>query len=429
MEGIIRDHIIEHMKINKMFSDKQFGFISGRSTTLQLLNVLTIWSEILDEGGTIETIYCDFMKAFAKVAHQKLLYKIGTYGIVGDHHGWIEFFLKDRTHCVVINNATSSKAPVTSGIPQGSVLGPLLFVIYINDMPDVIDRDSFLYLFADDTKVFRHIRCPDDAAKLQDDIDKLVEWSNIWQLKFHPEKCVSMCIKRKLNNQQPHVFNMGDHILSNSSCEKDLGVYIDDNLNFDIHINTAINKANKVLAVARKIFYHMASEIFCLIFKGLVRPHLEYAAPVWYPHRIYQKEAIENVQRRATKLVPGLSTLSYPERLQKLKLPTLAYRRARGDMIETFKLTTDHHDYDKSLPSILEYCTTELRGHNKKLFVKDANKDIKKYSFTNRVTKNWNDLPASAVNSKDVRSFEKHLDVYWKGQDLLYDDFKAEIKT
>ena len=208
MEGIIRDHIIEHMKINKMFSDKQFGFISGRSTTLQLLNVLTIWSEILDEGGTIETIYCDFMKAFDKVPHQKLLYKIGKYGIVGALHGWIESFLKDRAHYVVINNATSSKAPVTSGIPQGSVLGPLLFVIYINDMPDVIARDSFLYLFADDTKVFRHIRCPDDAAKLQDDIDKLVEWSNIWQLKFHPEKCVSMCIKSKLNNQQPHVFNM-----------------------------------------------------------------------------------------------------------------------------------------------------------------------------------------------------------------------------
>ena len=132
MEGVIRHHIIYHMKINKMFSDKQFGFISGRSTTLQLLSVLTMWSEILDEGGTIETIYCDFMKAFDKVPHQKLLYKIEKYGIVGDLHGWIESFLKDRTHCVIINNTTSSKAPVTSGIPQGSVIGPLfLLFIYI----------------------------------------------------------------------------------------------------------------------------------------------------------------------------------------------------------------------------------------------------------------------------------------------------------
>ena len=109
IDGIIRDHIIEHIKINKMFSDKQFGFISGRSTTLQILNVLTIWSEILNEGGTIETIYSDFMKAFDKVPHQKLLYKIEKYGIVGDLHGWIK--------CVVINNVTSSKAPATNGIP------------------------------------------------------------------------------------------------------------------------------------------------------------------------------------------------------------------------------------------------------------------------------------------------------------------------
>ena len=125
----------------------------------------------------------------------------------------------------------------------------------------------------------------------------------------------------------------------------------------------------------------MDPEIFCLTSKGFVRQHLEYAAPEWHPHKNYQKEAIENAQRRTTKLVPELSTLSYPERLQKLKLPSLTYRRARGDMIETFKLTTDQHGYDKSLPPISENCTAELRGHNTKHFVKGANKDTKKIAL------------------------------------------------
>ena len=117
-----------------------------------MLHVLNIWSKILDEGGTLDVIYCDFMKAFDKVPHQRLLYKIQQYGIQDNVLGWVRSFLSDRTQTVCINNESSTTACVTSGIPQGSVLGPLLFVIYINDLPEVIDSESFLFLFADDTK-------------------------------------------------------------------------------------------------------------------------------------------------------------------------------------------------------------------------------------------------------------------------------------
>ena len=166
MESIIRDHVIDHMTTNKLFSDKQFGFISGRSTTLQLLHVVTIWCEILDEGGTIDVIYCDFMKAFDKVPHRRLLFKIERYGITENVHGWIKSFLTGRTQCVSINNVYSEPAAVTSGIPQGSVLGPILFVININDMLEVVDKDSQVFLFADDTKVFRQIRNDNDVTQL-----------------------------------------------------------------------------------------------------------------------------------------------------------------------------------------------------------------------------------------------------------------------
>lgn len=138
---------------SKLFSDKQFGFISGRSTTLQLLIVMEEWTEILDNGGTLDSIYMDFMKAFDKVPHKRLLRKLRSYGLSEQIIKWVEDFLRDRSQKVSVNNSESRDRPVTSGIPQGSVLGPILFVIYINDMPECVNAST--YLFADDTKSTR----------------------------------------------------------------------------------------------------------------------------------------------------------------------------------------------------------------------------------------------------------------------------------
>ncbi len=192
MESIVRDHVISHMLSNQLFSDKQFGFISGWSTTLQLLWVLDEWTSILDSGGGIDAIYCDFQKAFDKVPHRRLLHKLRGYGVNGDVHDWINSFLSGRTQQVVVNGVTSSNASVTSGIPQGSVLGPLLFVVYINDMPDVVDNLSRVWLFADDTKVYRQINTIEDCEKLQKDLSALQYWSQDWLLMFHPEKCKAL---------------------------------------------------------------------------------------------------------------------------------------------------------------------------------------------------------------------------------------------
>ena len=368
MESIIRDHVIDHMKQNNLFSPKQFGFINGRSTVLQLLHVLKIWTEIIDQGGTLDAIYCDFMKAFDKVPHKRLIYKLDKYGIKGNILGWIHSFLNGRTQKVNINGSFSTAAPVSSGIPQGSVLGPILFVIYINDLPDVIDKNSFAYLFADDTKIFREIKSQADIDILQKDIDKLVEWSNLWLLKFHPDKCVHIGIGINRKQDNSYRYKMEDKNLKISSCEKDIGVFIDSKLKFEEHINHAVNKANRVLGIARKTFDYMDIKTFNHIFKALVRPHLEYAAPIWFPHHNRLKEMIENVQRRATKMVPGLSHLSYPDRLKKLKLPTLSYRRVRGDMIQTYKLLDKINGYDQSLPPLLTMNNTGLWAMTAKNF-------------------------------------------------------------
>ena len=306
-------------------------------------------------------------------------------------------------------------------------MGPILFVIYINDLPEVVEQDSYVYLFADDTKVFRRINTNNDRLILQNDISELTEWSRIWLLKFHPDKCVAMNVSTKPSPYNTS-YKMGDHILKNSCCEKDIGVYLDNNIKFDEHINQAVNKANRILAITRRTFECIDDDIFKMIFKGLVRPHLEYAAPVWSPHLKKHVDLIESVQRRATKLVPGLKQLPYPERLKKLKLPTLAYRRARGDMIQAYKLITENKDgYDKSILPMFTFSNTGLRGHNKKLFLPRVNKNIRKFNFSHRVITIWNSLPDSVVNAKNMIHFEKGLDLHWRDQELKFDNHLAEI--
>eukprot|EP00918_Siedleckia_nematoides_P047891 GHVU01104904.1.p1 GENE.GHVU01104904.1~~GHVU01104904.1.p1 ORF type:complete len:259 (+),score=26.37 GHVU01104904.1:1627-2403(+) len=171
MESIIRDHIIEYMKNNKLFSPKQFGFMEGRSTTLQLLVTLEEWTKTLDEGGSVGAVYMDFMKAFDTVPHKRLLGKLEHYGIRGDILNWIEDFLTGRKQKVTVGNEQSEWRPVTSGIPQGSVLGPLLFVVYINDLP--WDLETNVLMFADDTKLYSRVTGEEDVAALQRDLDRL----------------------------------------------------------------------------------------------------------------------------------------------------------------------------------------------------------------------------------------------------------------
>jgi hypothetical protein len=194
MEKLIRSHIIQHMKANKLFSNKQYSLIAGRSTALQLLEVIDTWSEALDEGLDIDCIYTDFQNAFDKVPHKRLIKKIENYGITNPILSWIQDFLTRRYQQVSINRETSNRKEVTSGIPQGSVLGPILFVIYINDLPEAVESEA--YLFADDTKIFRVINSLEDQQILQNELVKLEKWSDTWLLKFHPEKCKHMNIHR-----------------------------------------------------------------------------------------------------------------------------------------------------------------------------------------------------------------------------------------
>ena len=226
-------------------------------------------------------------------------------------------------------------------------------------------QQSDVYLFADDTKVFKGILEEGDCNILQHDLNSMYEWTANSLLKFHPDKCVFM----RIGNSNIDKFNytLNGHQLRESTEEKDIGVIIDSKLSFDKHISTKINKANRIMGLIRHTMEYLDKENFLMLYKSLVRPHLEYANPVWSPYLKKHITAIENVQRRATKRIPGFKNKPYEERLKELNLPTLAYRRYRGDMIELFKIIKGFYDENVTEGMIPMY-ESKTRGRTEKIF-------------------------------------------------------------
>lgn len=411
LESIIRDSVMLHMESNDLFTEHQHGFRSKRSCVTQLLEVMEEWSEILDSGGNIDNIYLDFSKAFDTVPHKRLKNKLYSYGIRGQVLNWIVNFLQDRKQQVRIGAATSNWADVLSGIPQGSVLGPTLFLIYINDLPEVVH--NIAKLFADDTKLYKQIVDDSSCISIQDDLNELANWSEKWQLKFNAGKCKAMHLGRSNPNWN---YSMKDNVseisIENITNEKDLGVVFDNDLSFDTHIAQKVKKANQMLGLIKRTFTCLNKDIFLPLYKSLIRPQLEYATTIWYPRFRKDIISIENVQRRATRVVKELNGLTYEERIRELGLPTLYYRRDRADMIQLFKIM---NSFDiVTLPNIKLSENTQTRGHSFKLSKQNAVSRQAQNRFSNRVVNPWNDLPEDVVHAKSVNSFKSGLNIAWK---------------
>ena len=413
MEKFIKQAIQDYLLENNLLSTKQHGFLSGRSTVTQLLRYLDECIEQINDGSVVDAIYLDFSKAFDTVPHRRLMSKLESYGITGEVKKWIESFLTGRSQTVKVNNDESPPAPVISGIPQGSVLGPLLFVIYINDLPDNVN--SFVYLFADDTKLMRKIKSDEDAKALQRDLNELEEWSNKWLLRFNPDKCHVLTIGKFENIRHTERYKLYGNELEHVFEEKDLGVHIDSELRFDEHVSIKVNKANAMVGLIRRSFSFLDGELFKKLFTSFVRPHLEYAQAVWHPYLLKHRRMIENVQIRATKLVDGLKDLPYEERLQKLGLPTLEFRRERGDMIEVYNHI---HRYDRNVISAnFRQQSRPSRKHEFQLVENRPTDGVRGKQFNSfyyRTNRRWNNLTSKVVQAETVSAFKNQLDEEWK---------------
>lgn len=417
METLVREQVIDHLQSNNLISDKQHGFVQGKSCVTQLLDVLDDWTQTLDDGGSIDIIYMDFAKAFDSVPHRRLVSKVRAHGIEGPVLNWIEDFLSQRNQKVIINGTSSKVASVTSGIPQGSVLGPVLFVMYINDMPAEVQNP--IRLFADDTKIYTRSDNPESVVSLQEDLDKLQDWSNRWLLRFHPEKCKVLKLgNKKTNSEYKMRSNNKEVILEESIYEKDLGVLIDNRLGFNEHVAHITKKANRIVGIIRRSFDFLTEDLFVQLYKSLVRPILEYGHAVWQPSSKQLCQEVENVQRRATKLLSSISNLTYPERLKLLKLPSLEHRRKRGEMIEVYKYI--HKIYNCDKPSFC-FNTRDTRGNTLKLVKSHHRLSLRGNYFSVRIINCWNSLPDEVVKADNVNIFKSRLDNFWKDLSTVYD--------
>jgi len=408
LESIIRDILVDHFMVNNLFTDSQHGFVPKRSCTTQLLDVMNDWSLSLERGESVDSVYLDFRKAFDSVPHQRLLVKLKAYGIDGTLLTWMRDFLHQRRQRVVINGSQSPWCEVTSGIPQGSVLGPTLFVVYINDLPDVIT--STVKIFADDSKIYRPICSHADQVALQRDLCAVEHWSEIWQLPFNAGKCKILHLGSK--NQRAK-YTLGGHELEQTRVEKDLGLAVDDQLKFHVNTAAAALKGNQVLGLVKRAFTNLDESSVPILYKCMVRPHLEYANVVWGPHFSTDQKIIERVQHRATRLVPSLKGMPYSSRLRKLKLPTLKYRRERGDMIQLYKIMTKKERIDPE--SFFELANLDkTRGHCFKIKVPLARSNVRRQSFSARTVRLWNSLPEEVVTANSVNAFKTMLDKFWE---------------
>ena len=407
LESLIRDAIHVHLSDNRLWAHCQHGFRPKRSCSTQLVQVMDDWSRALESRSPIDVLYLDFQKAFDSVPHQRLLHKLKSYGVRGRLYAWIEAFLATRSQQVVLNGHSSGWTDVASGVPQGSVLGPLLFLLFVNDMPGVVRCP--LMMFADDTKLYSEVATPRAASNLQSDLEALVSWADVWQLPFNEAKCKAMHIGSRNQN---HQYVMRDTELSVTEVEKDLGVHIDCELKFRQHASAAVAKAIQMLAVIRRSFVLINESTLPLLYKTLVRPHLEYGNLVWGPFCRADQKKVERVQRRATRMVPNLRGLSYQERLRALQLPSLYYRRRRGDMIFMYQMF--HNGVDMSPTDLFETATDAVtRGHPYKLRKPAAVCRVRRSALAVRTVNDWNSLPAGVVCSPTVNTFKARLDAHW----------------
>ena len=407
VEHIVYSSIANHLERNNILTPSQHGFRPGHSCETQLISAVDDWSKAINNGDKVDIAILDFSKAFDSVPHERLKSKLHLYGIRDKTLCWISSFLGNRRQRVILNGQTSDWSTVLSGVPQGTVLGPLLFLLYINDICD--DIKSSIRLFADDCVLYRTIKSTIDSVALQSDLNCLVSWSDKWQMNFNIKKCFMMHMTRQRKHKTTHTYNMKGSPLSTVMSHPYLGVEIQSDLRWNDQIDKISNKASKTLGMLRRNLSGCTRDIKLHAFKSLVRPQLEYASSVWDPYTVKHIHKLEMVQRRSARFILSdyRYTSSPSSMIAKLHLQSLEARRKTARLSIFYKAVNGK----VSLPlTELRQATRSTRNSSTNSFIQLGSRcDAYKFSFFPRTIVDWNSLPFTTTNSVSLDSFRSSI--------------------
>ena len=406
MERVVVLDLITYLQSNNLINKQQHGFLKKRCTATNLLDSLSDWTLNVENGRRQAVAYVDFAKAFDSVCHNKMLVKLKQYGVGGPLLEWIGDFLTGRTQQTRIGKNLSEVNAIISGVIQGSCLGPALFLLYINDLVDVFSDGVIVKLYADDVKLYSScmIKVNDIDSELQTNLDKLCKWASDWQLPISYTKCNVLEIGKPGCAQ----YRMDSWTVAPVEHVADLGVMMDNKLKFSSHINGIVTKAHKRANLIIRCFMSRDLSSLVTAFTVYVRPILEYCTVVWNPFLLKDITAIEKVQRRFTRRLPGMSGLTYHQRMVKLGLESLELRRIRADLIFAYKIMFGLVDVNSENIFTVR-ASNSRRRHNYNLYLPYSKSTVRYNYFTLRVGRTWNALPCDDVDFSSLRAFRNSL--------------------
>ena len=417
-ERIVKDEILEHFTRNDLMCKHQHGFLPHRSCLTQLLSHINVVLENFLQGKDTDSIYLDYAKAFDKVDHEILIHKLQCYGISGKLLNWIKEFLRCRTQCVVINGVHSYKSEVISGVPQGTVLGPLLFLIFINDIGSCI-KDSFISCFADDTRIKKAVSSTSDVHKLQEDLNNTVKWSTENNMILHQDKFEYInhsTGEAKLLKNLPFTSELYQYTtpdgttITPTELVRDLGVTISSDLSWGPHITNITDSARKMCSWIFSVFQSREEFTMMTLYKSLVRSRLEFCSPLWTSNKIDDIIKIETIQRSFTSRIEGYREIDYWDRLRCLRLMSLQRRRERYTILHLFKILNNTAPNDLNIT----FTTSERRGilimvPTLSRIAKPRFQSLYDSSFAVFTSRLWNSLPKRIRQEESFEKFKAAL--------------------
>ena len=430
LEYLIKDLLM--IKCGHLIKEFQHGFSIDKSCLTQLLPLIDKFAVAMNNKSRVDVIYFDFAKAFDSVNHDLILQKLKSkFGVDGLLLQFLRDYLSNRHQQIVIDGSLSGQLPVLSGVPQGSILGPLLFILFIDDICDAISDSTNLELYADDTKIWREILCEQDQIELQNDINMLFDWSSKNLMSFHPDKCKVMAITNKcLDYPLPFYefwYHLDNVLLNYVDIEKDLGVCIDLKLSWTIQCEMAVQKATQQFNFLRRTCYFIRdNRQRRALYLILVRSLFEHCCQIWSPQNSTSMVMFEKLQKRAVKWIlkeqqESYSDLVFISKQKELDILPIKYRFLFSDLVLFYRII--NNDIKIELPHHI----SRMNPQNIKNITRSAKPisegiDNLKYkcniipkimcfqnSYFVRTVKNWNDLPFDLRSTDSLENFKTLL--------------------